>query len=461
MHERHAFDLQFKNHDNKMCDPTHHETAKRANSTAQATLRRGTFIGAASYSLVAIANSVILPHQQSRRDAVGCDFLCVGSLSSARSALSLVGATLVGKLSDSTALDETFGGNKRKFILIMGLFAAAFTILSDHQAASISDLWIGIFPNALQQNLSVCKALLGDYQESMPGGVTAVDRAWSAGMLGMAAGFSLMIGPFVGAILLRTYQQAVAAGLCFLILAALLICLLPSSKIRPRNKERQLISKGFLSFVDVPSARSPAALFLIGIKLLSALSFYIYQTIWSVYMKEQLHFGPPDYGRFFSTIGFFYAISQGFVANKCMERLGGESPRGRTLLLAFSSFLIGVARYTAFHTTNTLAIYAIFSSMVTVYGVMSTIISADMSQIAAPEDFGSFFGLLTAVDGGAGMIGPLLGGALGHLHPSSPLLVVVGLNFTIFATVLIGYESVVVCQYNAQNIYIEKRKKVE
>lgn len=443
-----------------MCDPTHHETAKRANSAAQETLRRGTFIGAASYSLVAIANSVILPHQQSRRDAVGCDFLCVGSLSSARSALSLVGATLVGKLSDSTALDEILGGNKRKSVLIMGLFAAAFTIVSDYQAASISDLWIGIFPNALQQNLSVCKALLGEYQESMPGGVTAVDRAWSAGMLGMAAGFSLMIGPFVGAILLRTYRQAVAAGLCFLILAALLIYSLPSSKIRPQNKDRQF-SKGFLSFVDVPSARSPSALFLIGIKLLSALSFHIYQTIWSVYMKEQLHFGPPDYGRFFSTIGFFYAISQGFVAKKCMERLGGEIPRGRTLLLAFSSFLIGVARYTALHTTNTVAIYAIFSSMVTVYGVMSTIISADMSQIAAPEDFGSFFGLLTAVDGGAGMVGPLLGGALGHLHPSSPLLVVVGLNLTIFATVLVGYERTVLCQHGAKNICTDKRKKVD
>lgn len=384
----------------------------------------------------------------------------MGSLSSARSALSLVGATFIGKLSDSVTLHDTLGGNKRKVVLIMGLVAAACSIVSDHQASSTSDLWIGIFPNALQQNLSVCKALLGDYQESIPGGATAVDRAWSAGMLGMAAGLSLMIGPLVGAILLRTYQQAVVAGLCFLLIAALLIYWLPTSKVQPRNKSRQL-KKGLLSFLDVPSARSPAALFLIGTKLLSALSFHIYQTIWSVYMKEQLHFGPSDYGRFFSTVGFFYAISQGFVAKKCLEQLGGQNPRGRSLLLAFSALMIGVARYAAFHTTNVLAIYAIFSCMVTAYGVMSTIISADMSHIAAPEDFGSFFGLFTAVDGGAGMVGPLLGGALGHLHPSTPLMVVVGLNWTIVVTVLVGYENTVGRQQQPDSICVDSRVKVD
>jgi MFS family permease len=432
-----------------MCDPSSlkNEKGHKEVTNAKESLRRGTLLGAASYALVAIANSVILPHQQSRRDAMGCDYLCLGSLSSARSALSLVGATIVGKLSDSTTLDEKLGGNKRKFVLVIGLLAAACAIISDHQASSISDLWVGIFPNALQQNLSVCKALLGEYQESIPGGVTTVDRAWSAGMLGMAAGFSLMIGPFVGAILLRTYQQAVAAGLCSLLLAALLVYLLPSPKIQPKNKNRQL-KKGFLSFIDIPSARSPAALFLIGTKLLSALSFHIYQTIWSVYMKERLQFGPSEYGRFFSTIGFFYAISQGFLAKQCLERLGGENPRGRTLLLAFSSLLIGAARYAALHTTNSFAIYSIFSFKVTVYGVMSTIISADMSQIAAPEDLGSFFGLFTAVEAGAGMFGSLLGGALGHLHPSLPLIVVVGLNLSIFASALLSYERTVASHHD-------------
>ncbi|GAX29566.1 hypothetical protein FisN_24Lh018 [Fistulifera solaris] len=387
---------------------------------------------------------------------MGCDYLCLGSLSSARSALSLVGATIVGKLSDSTTLDEKLGGNKRKFVLVIGLLAAAGAIISDHQASTISDLWVGIFPNALQQNMSVCKALLGEYQESIPGGVTAVDRAWSAGMLGMAAGFSLMIGPFVGAILLRTYQQAVAAGLCSLLLAALLVYLLPSPKMQPKNKNRQL-KKGFLSFIDIPSARSPAALFLIGTKLLSALSFHIYQTIWSVYMKDRLQFGLSEYGRFFSTIGFFYAISQGFLAKKCLERLGGENPRGRTLLLAFSSLLIGAARYAALHTMNTLAVYSIFSFKVTVYGVMSTIISADMSQIAAPEDLGSFFGLFTAVEAGAGMFGSLLGGALWHLHGSLPLIVVVGLNLSIFASALLSYERTVASQHD---VCTEEKKKV-
>jgi hypothetical protein len=50
---------------------------------------------------------------------------------------------------------------------------------------------------------------------------------------------------------------------------------------------------------------------------------------------------------------------------------------------------------------------------------MSTVVAADTAQVAAPNELGSFFGLLAAAESGAGMAGPLLGGALNSLSRSS------------------------------------------
>ena len=62
--------------------------------------------------------SITFPFMQTRRDALGCDAMCQGGQTSLRSALGLVGASLVGRLSDTigrvpmlwVGLLATFGG---------------------------------------------------------------------------------------------------------------------------------------------------------------------------------------------------------------------------------------------------------------------------------------------------------------------------------------------------------------
>jgi MFS family permease len=90
------------------------------------------------------------------------------------------------------------------------------------------------------------------------------------------------------------------------------------------------------------------------------------------------------------------------------------------------------------------------ASMATALGVISTVFNADLAQIAAPEELGSFFGLIAAVESGAGMAGPLVGGALSYVHPTAaPLLAVASLSGIVFCMVIFGYERVVL--QNLQN----------
>ena len=427
-----------------MCAPE--ENVKMAPSSeemkSRQVLKRGTRYGAASLALLCIASSLAMPHQQSQRDELGCDSLCLGSLTSARSTLTLIGATLVGKLSDIPALDR-YGG-ARRLCLAVGVAATAVSLILANRAQSVSDLWWSIVPYAFQQNMSILKALFSEYHEGVPGGTSSGERASSAGVLGMAAGLAWMIGPVAGVSLLKDYNQATNLGLFFLVLAGILVFLLPSAP--PKQPERKLLRKksSILSFLDVPSARSPAAVFLLTTRLLSTLSLHIYHTIWIVSLRERFQFGPQDYGRFFSMLGLFLALSQGFLAKFVLHRFGGETPQGRVRLLAICSLIIGLFRYLAFQTSSLVVVYILFATMVSCQGIIATVFTADTTQIADRKEVGSFFGILAAVESGAGMAGPLLGGALAYVHPTAaPLIAVVALNGIGLGMVALGYERVV------------------
>jgi hypothetical protein len=417
---------------------------EKQESKARQVLKQGTCLGAASLGLLIAASSLTMPHQQSRRDALGCDASCVGSMTSARSTLTFIGAIGMGRVSDSQDLDKYGGG--RRLCLIIGIVAAATGLVVSNRAESIRDLWMSLIPSALQQNVSILKACLSEYHGSIPGGSSPGERASSAGSLGMAAGLAMMLGPLVGATLLNTYDQATLLALVSLILAAALVLFMPRVDGNPTSgKKTTQVTGGFLQFLDVPSARSPPAVFMLTCRLLSTLSFHVYQTIWTVSLRDRFQFGPQDYGRFFSMIGLFFALSQGFLAKWLLDRFGGHTKHGRARILAICTFIVGLVRYLAFQTHSLTTVYFLFAAMVIASGVISTICTADFLQIAAPEELGCFFGLLAALDSVAGILAGILAGACTAFldATTATLLVTVSLNGLIFCMVLAGYERVV------------------
>ncbi|GKZ00751.1 hypothetical protein MPSEU_001027000 [Mayamaea pseudoterrestris] len=425
---------------------------------ARLILQRGIWYAASSLWLLLVASSLTMPHQQGRRDMLACDNLCFGTLTSARSTLKLIGATLVGYLSDMKS--TRFQYDARKWCLWMGLVAAGIAIVAANRAQSIPQLWLATIPLALEQNVHVLKAVLSEYHDLVPNS-TSGDRASSAGKLGMAAGLAMMMGPAIGTLGVKTYGQATRLSLVFLLLACGLTARLPTVRQRKQpvaasineastsssSSATTTRKRGLWKVLDIPSARSPAALVILSCRLLSTLSFYIYQTILTTSLKERFDFQPRDYGTFFSVIGLFFALSQGFVAKILLDRFG-ETPSRRVQLLLLCCLVVGISRYFAFYTMSRCWLYMLFSVMVTAYGVISTIFAADTSQIAAPGEVGSFFGLLAAVEQGAGMAGPLLGGALSYyVHPTrAPLLAVVGLNACTLVIIAWGYDRFVTQQ---------------
>jgi MFS family permease len=275
-------------------------------NTAKEKLRQGTLYGSLSVALLIMSFSLTMPHLQSRRDSLGCDALCYGSLMSTRSLLSLVGAALMGRLSDVSS-------NSRTYCLWIGSLASLVGLMIAANTYSIRGMWWSMIPGALfQQNFEIFKALFSSSHDAV-GTSTPAERAASVGMLGMAAGLAFMAGPLAGATVLKTYEQANAMGMVAIVMSAALIYQLPKPTV-PMKKKVEKKSSGIVSFLDVQAARSPAGILFMFIRVCMGLAFHIFQTIWTTSLKQRFDFGPSDHGKFMSFIGLTYALSQGQIS---------------------------------------------------------------------------------------------------------------------------------------------------
>lgn len=426
-------------------------------SDSQKPKHRGFLYGTLSLALLVTAASVVMGFYQSKRDALGCDVQCIGTMTSARSTLTLVGSTIIGKCSDSKALDRI--GGARRFFLVLGVTASALDLMMSYRATSINALWISMIPSALfQQNFTVLKALFIEYHDES---ASAAERAGRVGKLGMAVGLAFMAGPLLGSIAFKEYRSAAMFAAACLLGAIFFIVLLPSPPRSTSSTQDGASdtkkSSGFGRFVPdlVPAARTPPAVFIMIARTFMALSFHIFQTIWAVALRERFNFGPKDYGRYYSFIGFGFALSQGFLA-KYLVKTVGEGDRGRKQLLLACAVLLGGGRFIAYQTSNIKVVYLVFGFIVTALGIINTIFTADTSKIASPSELGGLFGLLGSVESLAGISGPIVGGLLAkYVHPvRGPLFAVLTLYAFVFFMIFVGYERIV-----CQGKKTEKRKE--
>ena len=433
-----------------MCAPTSPKNKEKQKSQMA---NNGFLYGTISLAAVVTAGSVTMGHYQSRRNDLGCDALCVGGMTSARSTLTLLGSTIIGRMSDTRALDHI--GGARRLFLFLGILALGLDLLLSATATTMPALWVSMIPSALfQQNFNILKALFGEYHDDS---ASAADRAGSVGKLGMAVGLAFMFGPFLSSVWLTSYVAATLFGGACLLIAALFVWLLPSvesnSKVSPKDgiasKQVATVPKGllqgFIPGVVRLAHTPPAAVFIACARLCMGLAFHIFQTIWTVALRERFHFGPAEYNQYFGFIGLTFAISQGFLAQWIIEKFA-QTDKGRSRVLLSCALTLGGGRMLVYQTHSIFVVYCLFGAIVTALGVINTLFTADTSKIVEPRDLGGLFGLLASVESIAGIAGPVLGGALARIHPIyGPLSAVLSLYGVVFSMVYGGYERIV-CQ---------------
>lgn len=371
------------------------------------------------------AAAITFPFAQARRDALDCDALCQGGQTSMRSGLTLIGAALVGRASDRLG---------RIPMLWMGVAATLASLSINGSYDTLDGMWWAIVPvSLLNHNFAVCKALFSDYIDEEGG--SDADKTGAVGKLGMAIGFSFMAGPILASALVDNYQQAVRASAMVTIVSATLILLLPTpleKGERSRRTQQEKLSSGLLDFVSLPVLRTRGAQVLMAMRLLMALAFHMFVPVWQVSIKERFDFGPRDHALFMGIVGFTYALSQGFVA----ERLVRWTANKPSALLLGCIFVLGGARPIALWTSSVYVVYALYVPMVISLGVLNTAISTASTHLADKAQLGGFFGVMESVENVAGMFGPALGGLLSQTAgEKGTLAAVVGCYGAAFALV--------------------------
>jgi MFS family permease len=276
------------------------------------------------------------PYMQARRDELGCDAPCIGSMTSASSLLRLVGAMVVGRLSD------TMG---RRAMLWLGVLGCGLSLLIAATIDSLVGMWLSAIPaSLLNHNASVLKALFADYASE--GGLADVEVASAMGKLGMAIGASFMLGPALASLTASSYHDALLLAAGSVCLSALCVAALPAVKPTkpttigaggisalapgstapaPGGSALAHVRQQLVHFFSLPVLQTGGARLIVAIRLFAGLAFNVYQVVWSVSLKARFDFGPRDYGVFMGIVGFSYALSQGFVARALIRRARGEA----------------------------------------------------------------------------------------------------------------------------------------
>jgi len=388
-------------------------------------------------------------------------------------------------------------------------------------------------------------------------------RTAKFGQLGMSAGVAFMIGPVLGTMFVSNFTTAVywamsliCISTCFLLQISSIVryqqrmmrCTTQSSQDHNihsssssnsnnisttmkilwtqtsfstiqnnwylvRTKKGSWFHKGKGENEDIPVYLTPAAIFLMAIRLCMAMAFHIYQLIWTVSLKKRFQFTPTDHGRFMSFVGLTYALSQGFIAKwivhtfitssslpaanttgagihnnnnnnnnnnnihphvKMSENSHDSTASSSDLSASSASstdttktiqqrlrrvrviqvccVILGLGRYFAFHTTRLTVVYGIFSLIITSLGVMNTILTSDTSSIAPISQLGSLYGVMESVESASGIFGPFLGGFIQY-----PLLSVVFMYTIVFLLVTFGYDRFIIQKDTIEIGNIKKR----
>ena len=452
--------------------------------TARRVLEHGTLLSCLSVLLMISGMSITYPHMQSRRDELGCDSLCYGTMTSVRSALGLAGTAFIGRLSDknSSWLARSLGtlGKRtnnspsgRRACLFLGTIASLIGLAISLSMNSLLGLWLSFIPDALlQHNFDVFKALLSEYHNDIElieaqsigddsttneSKSSASARSGSVGKLGMALGISFMIGPMIASVSSPTFQFAASFAIVCTIASGIVIFYLPMPKssevkydknVHDKNKQSDQVTENefaLTKLIMLQTVKSRAAMMLLVIRLSMALAYQFFNTIWPASLKSRFNFGPSDHARFMSFIGISYAFSQGFLAKRLVQFCGQE---GKVYLIMSCCAILGVGRYIAYFTESLFVMYTSFLFIINALGTMNTVITADTGSIAPSHEIGALFGILSTAESAAGIMGPILGGLVSKLGKDVPLIAVIGLYGGLFAFVSWGYDYYITSKSN-------------
>ena len=372
--------------------------------------------------------SLILPLLPYYAEQYGANALTVGLLTASYAAAQLIGAPLLGRLSDQ------YGRRPILLVSIAGT-ALGFLLLG---VAEVLGQAIGIAffgANVVTINLVVLTLLfVSRILDGLTGGNISVAQAYIAdvtppqergkafGLIGAAFGLGFIIGPVVGGILGDRFGYAAPAFVALAIATLNLIAvylflpesITPEQRAEMTHRPRPAFNLGSL----MAALQRPRVGPLFHVRFFFGMAFSMFQSIFALYAAGYpLNLSVEQTGWVLGYVGVLAVVTQGFAIGRLTKRYSDRQLMlTAAVLMAISLLLWGFA-------PNIWTLLIVMAPLAFGGGVLNTVINSALSKSVYPEEIGGALGISASLESLTRVIAPALGGLLLTLaRPWGPAL---------------------------------------
>jgi DHA1 family tetracycline resistance protein-like MFS transporter len=338
--------------------------------------------------------SLILPLLPFYAETFGASPGIIGLLVASYAAAQLVGAPILGRLSDRY-------GRRPLLIVSIAGDVIAFIILGF--AHSLPVLFFSrILSGITGGNISIAQAYISDVTDTQ-------NRARGLGMIGAAFGLGFIIGPAAGGLLSRfgySVPTFVAAGLASINVLMILFWL-PESLTQERRQALTRANRPPFTFkAMLTTLRRPFVGPLLHTRFFFAMAFSLFQTIFALYGQARFNLNAQSTGYILAYVGVLAVIVQGGLVGRLAKRYH------ETQLIFWATCLMTVGLLGwAFAPSILFLLLALIPTSLA-GGVLNTVINSTISKSVAPIEIGGTLGLSSSLESLTRVIAPTLGGLL-------------------------------------------------
>ena len=374
--------------------------------------------------------SLILPLLPFYAESYQASPTLVGLLVASYAAMQLIGAPLLGRLSDK------YG---RRPILLVSIFGTFLGFLLLGLAEPLG-IWItGLLPPQLigeslittQNRIILALLFLSRMIDGLTGGNISVAQAYIAdvtdaknrakgmGIIGAAFGLGFILGPAIGGGLSRwgyAIPAFAAAALSFINLIAVFGWLPESLTLERRAEIANKPPRSILSIRALRVAlRRPRVGPLLHIRFVYGLAFATFETIFALHAQYHLGLTAEATGYTMAYIGILVVLVQGFAIGQLTAHFR------ETNLVLSSVILMAVSLLAWAFVPTVLLLLIVLIPIALAAGVLNTIISSLLSKSVPVIEVGGTMGLSTTIESMTRVLAPSIGGLLlGYIGTWAP-----------------------------------------